>query len=652
MKDQLEVANKRSAMPEGRTRSERRRGFVRYGGTLMVLVAGILAGLLFREPILHLLGAHQQSPVDGVESTAKHQLWTCGMHPQVIQDEPGLCPICHMKLTPLSIGDESGGEKSGADDGERKVKYWWDPMLGAASISDQPGTSAMGMALVPVYEGRGSGDGTAVTIDPVVVQNMGVRVADAKIGPMSRTLRTVGYLEEAQPLVHDVNLRVSGWIEKLHAATVGVHLTAGEKLFDLYSPEVQVALEELIAARSAADTLGSDTDALAQITAVTILDAARRKLEQWGLSKWQVEQLAKLNKAPRTVTFTSPITGHVTEKMVVEGSAVNAGDIVMRIVDHSTLWLDSQVYAQDQPFIELGQKVIATIEGVPGRQFEGEIIFIHPHIDPTTRTVTVRIAIANPEMALRPGMYATADIDARLAETALLVPREAVIDTGIRQLVFVAKGEGRFEPRNVKTGVSSSDGTIQILDGIVAGERVVTSGQFLLDAESRLREAIQKHLADRLLTASDQPDSVASCADVDSMFVPYLAMTTALGGEQPPRGPLDTTNLVVAAKAILETTPNDHQARVRAVVTAALALDGKSLEQQRELFAPLSEAMVAVAEVCPPSSAIANVLFVMSCPMKNARWLQTTDTVANPYYATEMKQCGEVQRTLVAGVPK
>lgn len=467
-------------------------------GVGIVLAAGVATGVSFHESILHGLGAHDHSQTEAVDSEKK-QLWTCGMHPQVIRDEPGLCPICHMTLTPLNVGEESSSAPADAGAAKGEVKYWWDPMIGAASISDKPGTSAMGMALVPVYESADSADGTAVTIDPVVVQNMGVRVAEAKIGPVLRTLRVVGYLEEAQPLIHDVTLRVSGWIEKLHADTVGVHLEAGARLFDLYSPEVEVAVEELIAAREAADALGSDADALTRQTSFAILDVARRKLERWGLAAWQVDRLAKLDAAPGTVTFVSPITGHVTEKSVVEGSAVGAGEMVMRIVDHSTLWVDSQVYAQDQSFLELGQRVLATIEGLPNRLFEGEIVFIHPHVDPVTRTATVRISVPNREMRLRPGMYATAEIHARLDDAALLVPREAVIDTGTRRIAFVVQGQGRFEPRDVKTGVSSSDGMVQILDGVVAGERVVTSGQFLLDAESRIREAVQKHLADRLL---------------------------------------------------------------------------------------------------------------------------------------------------------
>ncbi len=202
----------------------------------------------------------------------------------------------------------------------------------------------------------------------------------------------------------------------------------------------------------------------------------------------------------------------MTEKSIVEGSAVKAGDLAMRIVDHTTLWLDAQVYAQDLALVALGQPVVADVEGFAGQRFEGTVIFVHPHVDPATRTATVRMALPNPHLVLRPGMYATAHIEARGREDAILVPREAVIDTGTRTVAFVAAGDGRFEPREVTTGTSGADGTIEILSGVAPGERVVTSGQFLLDAESRMREAVQKHLHDRLLDRreggrpDDRPD--------------------------------------------------------------------------------------------------------------------------------------------------
>lgn len=426
------------------------------------------------------------------------QLWTCGMHPQVLQDHPGPCPICGMQLTPVKRKDTA------APGAARVIRYWWDPMMSPPYISDKPGKSPMGMDLVPVYADEVSG-GTSVVVDPVIVQNMGVRVATVVTGPLRTTVRAVGYLDEAQPNQHDINLRVSGWIEQLYASIEGMHLDVGHPLFELYSPELQVAIEELIGARrmrSPSDTTGA-----------TLYDAAARKLQLLGLPPDQIERLGRAERAPATVTFSSPVSGHLVEKMVVDGSAVKAGDRVMRIVDHSTLWLDARVFEQQLPFITIGQRAVATVAAEPGRHFDGTVMFVHPHVDMTTRTALVRIALPNEALTLRPGMYATVEIEAELAADALLVPREAVIDTGTRQIAFVALDGGHFEPRTLKLG-AAGNGSLQVLAGLAPGDRVVTSGQFLLDAESHLQEAIEKHMRDKLLIGGNA--AAAPAADPTS----------------------------------------------------------------------------------------------------------------------------------------
>ena len=402
---------------------------------LSMLVLGAL--LLASGPSERAVAQEHRHDGPGARPTAKRQLWTCGMHPQILRDEPGLCPICHMKLTPV--------------------------------VTD---------ATAPT-------DG-AVVINPTMVQNMGVRYAEVRRADLGRAIRATGYLDQAEPNVRDVNLRVSGWIESLHADTVGIHVEAGAPLFDLYSPELQVAVDELIASRRAGSADAG--------VGATLVQAARRKLERYGLRPAEIDRLAALDRAPRTVGFTSPITGHVTEKLVVAGAAVKAGDRVMQIVDHSTLWLDLQVHPQDLPAVAIGNTVEATVEGASD-PVQGEIFFVHPHLDPDTRTATVRARIPNPGLRLRPGMYATAQLRSTVARDALVVPREAVIDTGRRQFAFVALGGGRFAPRDVVLGESGEDGLVAVTSGLAEGERVVTSGQFLLDAESRTQEAIQKYLA-------------------------------------------------------------------------------------------------------------------------------------------------------------
>ncbi len=449
----------------------------------IVLAAGLAAGARWHAAIGRLFGKPAlETPSEA--SRPEAELWTCGMHPQVLQREPGLCPICQMQLTPVRAADSADREQRG----ERKVKYWWDPMMSPPYISDQPGQSPMGMDLVPVYEDELAA-GSAVLIDPTVVQNMGLRVASVVEAPLARRIRAVGILEEAEPNRFDVNLRVGGWIQALYADYEGKHVAKGEPLFDLYSPALQIAAEELIAARRLVGDVEADAD-----LAEELFDSAARKLELYGLDRAEIDRLASLEDAPPAVTFRSPTAGHVIQKNVHAGAAVEAGDLALQIVDHTTLWLDLRVFAADLAHVKVGADVTASVEGRAGEILRGSVLFIHPHLDSATRTAIVRTAIPNPDLALRPGMYATAELYLEIAPRALVVPREAVIDTGTRQVAFVARDMGHFEPRKVVMGAEGDEGMVQILEGLAPGEEVVTSGQFLLDAESRTKEAIQKFL--------------------------------------------------------------------------------------------------------------------------------------------------------------
>jgi len=377
------------------------------------------------------------------ETAPRRQLYTCGMHPQVIRDQPGKCPICGMELTPLDPAKAPSASDAAAASGE-------------------------------------------ITIDPAIVQNMGVRTATVAAGPLRRTVRASGILAAAEPRQHDVNLRVSGWIERLHANVEGMQVRTGDPLFDLYSPELQVAIGELIAARRGRDSHGSQA---------VLVGAATEKLALLGVPRAEIERLGRLDAPPVTVTFRSPIDGVVAEKPIVAGDAVQAGMRALRIVDLRELWIDARVFEQDLPALRIGQPARVTLTSLPGQTIEGRIAFLHPLVDPATRTTIARLSVPNPALALRPGMYATVEIDDEIASQALLAPREAVIDTGTEQIVFLSRSGGRFEPRRVTLGPSGSDGRVQVLEGLAAGDVVVTSGQFLLDAESNMREALQRFLA-------------------------------------------------------------------------------------------------------------------------------------------------------------
>lgn len=626
---------------------------------LVVFFAGLAAGVFWNTRIRRTLGMPTESAtVESVTPAEKGQLWTCGMHPQVIQDRPGTCPICGMTLTPVA----GSGAAEQADVGERTVKYWWDPMMSPPFISDQPGKSPMGMDLVPVYEDEISA-GSTLLIDPTVVQNMGLRVARVDVAPLARTIRAVGVLAEPEPARHDVNLRVDGWVDRLHADTEGARLVTGDPLFDLYSPELQVAVEELIGARKMRETLAARSQSDA------IYESAVRKLVLYGLAREQVDELAALDTAPRTVTFKSPANGYLVEKMVYAGSAVMAGDTVMRIADASKLWLDARVFEKDLPHVHVEQDVTARVDGRPGEDFSGHVILVHPRLDAMTRTALVRMEIDNAELALRHGMFATVFLNVEIAPQTIVVPREAIIDTGVRQVAFVALDMGHFEPRNVEMGASGENGMVQVFSGLAPGEQVVVSGQFLLDAESRMKEAIQRFLQQKSLPVSaskpkGETTDVAAANPLtevtdewkraaEDALVAYLDIAGVLGLPQSSDEPVDVATLERVSRALRERAAGQDSAKLAdTLITAVAAMQARPIEEQRKLFASVSETAIELASRSPRTGERAPRVFVARCPMVNARWLQASEAIANPYYATTMKTCGEIERSVpIPGAP-
>lgn len=439
-------------------------------------------------------------------------LYTCSMHPQILQEEPGTCPICGMNLVPKKVSAKGGAKAApgaakgdaSAKDGKSggKIKYWVAPM-DPTYRRDGPGKSPMGMDLVPVYEDEGS-DPNLVEIDPVVVQDIGVRTAVAERGSIHRNVRTVGTVEPAEDLLSVVNLRFSGWIEKIHVDETGVYVKKGDPLFDVYSPELVSAEDEyLVGIRTA----GAHS-ALAK--------SARRRLELFGLAGWQIDRLAKRGASRPTLTITSPRDGWVLHKTVVEGARVQAGKDLYRIAELNPVWIEAEVYEFDAPFVQVGQPADVELTFQPGVTRQGEVSYVYPTLNERTRTLRVRIALDNPDLELKPGSFATVQIDTQAKQGVVLVPSESVIHSGTRELLFVAQSLGKFEARNVVTGVSGDDGLTEIRSGVEPGERVVTSAQFLLDSESQLREAVQKMMEKRLQSKSPQAAAAKSGADTPS----------------------------------------------------------------------------------------------------------------------------------------
>jgi Cu(I)/Ag(I) efflux system membrane fusion protein/cobalt-zinc-cadmium efflux system membrane fusion protein len=405
------------------------------------------------------------------------------MHPEVLSPVPGDCPQCNMKLTPIDVGGDAGGEPK-----ERKILYWVAPM-DPTYMSDKPGKSPMGMDLVPVYEDEVRG-GPTVTIDPATEQNMGIRTALVTKGPLVREVRAVGNVDYDERRIGEVTLKVAGYIEKLIVDQAGVMVRKGDPLFTMYSPEVVQAQDEYLKTRA---NLAKATDE-SRGNWQSLLGQAQQKLERWDISEDQIRELEERETTSKVMTWRSPFDGIVTHKNALEGSFAKAGQPLYRIADISTVWVHVSIYEYEFPWVKVGQKARMELPYFPGEMFTGEVEYIYPWLDPKTRDRKVRLAFPNPDLTLVPDMYSTVYIQSKLAEHAVLVPGEAILDTGIRRVVIVARGNGKFDPRDVRVGVEGKGGVREVLEGLMPGERVVTSGQFLIDSESKIRASIQKML--------------------------------------------------------------------------------------------------------------------------------------------------------------
>jgi RND family efflux transporter MFP subunit len=443
-----------------------------------------LAFLIVASTGLLLTGCGQaQSP--GADESANKTLYTCGMHPQVVQDKPGNCPICGMKLTPIrkQAGTASSGSTSPSS--ERKIKYYKSSMT-AGEIRQTPGKDSMGMEMVPVYEDEAAAaESQTIAIDPVTTQNMGIRTAVVTRGPVRRAVRTVGVIDFDETALAEVSTKFRGWIEKLYVDSTGKQMHRGDPLFEIYSPELFLAQTEYLLTLS---SLTNQDGTAADLRK----NAAMTKLRYWDISEDQIAELERTRIPKKTLRLNAPRDGIVVEKMVTEGQMVEAGMKLYRLADLATVWVQAQIYEQDLPFIGLGQEATVSLASQPDPKFRGRVTYIYPTVDEKTRTARVRMEFHNPGYFLKPGMYATVEMSSELSPSAVLVPDMAVLRSGEKNTVFVALGEGRFEPRTVTLGPGGEGSLYEVLSGLKEGERVVTSGQFMLDSESQLREAIQK----------------------------------------------------------------------------------------------------------------------------------------------------------------
>ncbi len=453
-------------------------------GVIFLIIGGLLG---FGVSLL------TKRPLEKVEVKKERKIlyYRNPMNPEIKSDKP-MKDEMGMDYIPV-YEDEMPVKK------ERKVLFYRHPM-NPQITSPTPQKDEMGMDYIPVHEEEGMEEvpGT-VRISPEKIQKIGVKTEEARIRNLKRTIRTVGRIDHDETRVFNINAKIGGWVEKLYVNRTDQMVHPGEKLLELYSPELIATQEEYLLALRAREKVKDSP--YGEITKGTdsLIEGARRRLKYWDIYDEQIKRLEEDGKITRTMTIYANTHGIVTEKMVNEGMKIEPGDMLFKIIDHSHVWVYGEVYEYELPFIKIGQKARIVPSYTPAEVYTATIKHIYTHFGTVrhemesnmqeSRTAKIRFDLPNPEHKLKLGMYVNVELAVDAAENAVTVPDSAVIDTGTRQVVFVDRGDGRFEPRDIKVG-AQGDGYYQIISGVEAGEKVVTSANFLIDSESSFRAAI------------------------------------------------------------------------------------------------------------------------------------------------------------------
>lgn len=429
--------------------------------------------------------------------SGEKQLYTCGMHPQIISDEPGNCPICEMKLVPIKDNNQSSNQNSG----ERKILYYRNPM-NPNVISDHPQKDEMGMDYVPVYEDE-VGAERVVTISPQVQQNMNIKTAIVENKKLSSRVTTNAVLVTDETQEYIVTTKVDGWVEKLYVNYTGQQVSKGAKLMDIYSPMLVSAQQELLTALSYQSSLkGSSLEDIKNSSAEMLKNAVR-KLKLLNVSDSEIELLMETREVKTTVTLYAQNSGTVLEKNILEGQKIMAGEPLLKIANLYNLWLIADVYEYEISKVKVGSKANINFNFLPGKTYNGKVSFIYPTLDEQSRTVKVRIDVPNRNGELKPSMFANVVIEGPSLKPTPVIPENAVIRSGKMDIVIVYLGDGKFKPQQVNLGIYS-DGYYQVLNGLSEGNKIVTSAQFLIDSESNLKAAVSQFQISTHLHSSEK----------------------------------------------------------------------------------------------------------------------------------------------------
>lgn len=421
-------------------------------------------------------------PLAGLDACTKtaegaHR-YHCPMHPTYVSDKPGDCPICGMRLVPIDAAPHAssatGPSAPHPEHEPQGPSTQADPSAPRATTAD---TSVPG--LVPI------------DVDAEGLRLAGVRTQAAVAGKIARTIRAVGVVRADETRVRHVHTKISGWIERLFVSSTGEPVTAGRPILSIYSQELLAAQYEYLQAKKTAGTMQSSDLGVLREGADDLSSAARRRLELLDVPKSLIAALDRGGEPSRTVTVTSPVGGVVTNKNAFEGQQVEPGMELFTVTDLSRIWIEADLFESEASLVHVGQEGRISFPNDPGAGLTGRIKYVYPYLNAETRTLRVRFAFPNPGSKLKLDSYANVELPVETDQGAI-IEDSAILDTGLRQIVFVNTTGGHFEPRQVKVGIRS-EGRAQILSGVTPGERVAVKANFLLDSESRLRAALTAH---------------------------------------------------------------------------------------------------------------------------------------------------------------
>jgi len=498
-------------------------------GVAIAVIAALGIGFSGGYFLSSLTISEQMDSMQSQSGERKVLLWRNPMNPAItspvfMQDDMG------MDYIPVYADEEKPKEK--------EVLFWRNPM-NPAITSPAFMQDDMGMDYIPVYADGAEGDeptGT-VTIDPVTVQNIGVRTAISETQDLSRTLDALGRIDFNEERLARLHPKTSGWIEQLMVDETGKRVSKDTILLGIYSPDLVAAQQEYLIALNNWEAVGNSGTSQMKNSAKSILESARERLQLFDVPNHQIKELEQSRKIKKQLHIHSPFKGRVMHIGAREGQYVTPKDELYLIADLSRIWVNVDIFEDEMSWLKLGDRAEMRVRAEPGRTYDGKITFIHPILNRKSRTVQVRLEFDNSDLSLKPGMFANVTLYVDRQPSAVVVPSEAIVRSGSREQIFVVREPGKFEPREVTLGVSA-EGMTQILSGVNAGEQVVTSSQFLIDSESKLREATAKMMK-AMAVDGDTVDIDMSDMEMDDMSMDDAQGSASVEGGRMP-GATDT----------------------------------------------------------------------------------------------------------------